>query len=243
MASVSTSVTGIVISTVRYGDNGVVANVLTRDDGRRAYMASATGGKSGKGGRMAMLMPLSLIEFVASGIKRTAMPRMSQTRFRRPLGKIPFDPTRRAVAMFVAELLTRAVPEEVPDPVLFDFVDASISILDDDIDGTYNFHLWFMMHLADHLGIGPERNTTGSNIFDMEAGLWADRLPPHPFSVCGREAELWESLGETDVTDLASITMTRSERQHMIDLMSQYYKIHLPGFGQLKSQTILAMLN
>ncbi len=243
MATVSTPVAGIVLSTVRYGDNGVVANVLTRDEGRRAYMAAASGGKSGKGGRMAMLMPLSLIDFVASGVKRTAMPRMSQTRFRRPFGKIPFDPTRRAVAMFLAELLLRSVPEDVPDPLLFDFVDASISILDDDIDGAYNFHLWFMMHLADHLGIGPERNTIGSRIFDMEAGLWAERLPPHPFTVCGREAEIWEALGKTEVTELAEITMTRAERQRMIDLMGQYYKIHIPGFGQLKSQTILSMLN
>ena len=77
----------------------------------------------------------------------------------------------------------------------------------------------------------------------MEAGTWADRLPPHPNTIRGRDAELWRALGETGVTDLAGITMSRGERQRMIDLMSQYYRMHMPGFSQLKSAAILAMLN
>lgn len=206
-------------------------------------MASTPGVKSGKGAKMAMLMPLSLIEFVATGGRNGKMARMGQTRLRMPFTRLGADPTRRAVAIFIAELLCRTIPEDVPDPVSFDFVDAAISALDDEIDGAYNFHLWFMMHLMAHLGIGPEAGTGRKEIFDMEAGTWADRLPPHPNTIRGRDAELWRALGETGVTDLAGITMSRGERQRMIDLMSQYYRMHMPGFSQLKSAAILAMLN
>ncbi len=234
---------GIVLSTVRYGDNGIVVNILTREDGRRAFMASTPKAQSGKNAKMALLMPLSLIEFSASGARSGRMARMSQARLRHPFVRVCTDPTRRAVAMFTAELLCRAMPEEVPDPASFDFIDTAISALDDEIDGAYNFHLWFMMHLTSHLGIGPEANDTRLPIFDMEAGTWADHLPPHPNTLSGREAELWDALEATGVTELADITMSRGERQRMIELMSAYYRMHLPSFGQLKSAAILAMLN
>lgn len=243
MGMTGSAISGVVLSTVRYGDNGIVVNVLTRESGRRAFMASTPGVKSGKGAKMAMLMPLSLIEFVTTGGRNGKMARMGQTRLRMPFTRLGADPTRRAVAIFIAELLCRTIPEDVPDPVSFDFVDAAISALDDEIDGAYNFHLWFMMHLMAHLGIGPEAGTGRKEIFDMEAGTWADRLPPHPNTIRGRDAELWRALGETGVTDLAGITMSRGERQRMIDLMSQYYRMHMPGFSQLKSAAILAMLN
>lgn len=229
------------LSTVRYGESGVVANVLTRGDGRRAFMASA-GGKGGKGGKMAMLMPLSLIEFVATGVKKSAMPRLSQARFRRPFVRLQTDPTRRSVAMFVAELLCRATPQDVPDPGLFDFADSAISALDDDISGAYNFHLWFMMHLTQHLGIEPEAERRGLPIFDMEAGLWTDTYPPHAHTLDGRWADLWSGLMGMEIETLADVTMTRLERREMIERLCTYYSLHLPEFGVMKSQVVLGML-
>ncbi len=233
---------GIVLSAVKYGDKGVVVNVLTRGNGRRAFMASVGGGK-GKGGGAAMLTPLSLIEFVSTGVRRTAMQRMSQTRFRRPPIRMWTDPVRRSVAMFVAELMVKSVPEEVPDDELFEFADAAIGKLDDDIGGAYNFHLWFMMQLAAYLGIGPDMGRHGAKIFDMEAGTWESAMPVHPNILTMRDADLWEELQNTGVETLESVRMTRAERQRMIEAMSQYYRLHLPGFTGLKSQSILAMLN
>lgn len=234
---------GIVLSSVKYGDNGVVVSVLTRDEGRKAFMASATSGKRGGGGRMAMLLPLSLIGFVPSGGRGGRMGRMSQTRLRHPAVRLQTDPVRRAVAMFMAELLYRSTPEEVPDPELFEFADEAVRQLDSDMEGAYNFHLWLMMHLADYLGIGPERERGACSIFDLEAGTWVASLPPHAHTVDGRMADLWERLECAEASELAAIGMNRTERQELIELMSTYYRLHLPSFGQLKSVAVLAMLN
>lgn len=234
---------GIVLTTVRYGDNGVVVNILTRDEGRRSFMASATAGKKGGGSQMALLMPLSLIGFVQTGGRGGRMGRMSQTRLRHPSVRLQTDPTRRAVAMFTAELLYRSTPEDVPDPELFDFADTAIRMLDSDMEGAYNFHLWLMMHLAAYLGIEPEAERRGRAIFDLEAGTWVGHQPPHPNTIDGRMADLWEALCQTDASGLGNIAMSRGERQSLIETMSQYYRLHLPSFGHLKSASILAMLN
>lgn len=234
---------GIVLTTVRYGDNGVVVNTLTRDEGRRSFMVSATGGRRGGGARMALLMPLSLIGFVQTGGRGGRMGRMSQTRLRHSHVRLQTDPTRRAVAMFVAELLYRSTPEDVPDPELFDFADSAIKALDGEMEGAYNFHLWMMMRLTDYLGIAPEAERGGRAIFDLEAGTWVGIQPPHPNTIDGRMADLWERLRNAEINELGDIAMSRTERQALIEAMSQYYRLHLPSFGNLKSASILAMLN
>ena len=54
---------GVVLSTVRYGDDAVIVSALTRDAGRRAYMAALGASRR----RAGLLAPLSVVEFVAAG--------------------------------------------------------------------------------------------------------------------------------------------------------------------------------
>lgn len=230
---------GVVLSAVKYGESGIVVNVLTRSEGRRGFMASAG---RGRGRVSSMLLPLSVIEFVTTGRKPSQMRRMSDVHLCHPFKSIPFSPLRRAEAFFIAELLCHAVPDDVPDPDLFDFVSGAVAALDDGMDGDYNFHLFFMMRLADYLGFGPDINREGMPIFDMAAGTWVGAYPPHPDVVTGRMADLWHWASSVETSGLAGMPMSRVERQELITLMTKYYRLHQPGFRDLSSQQILAQL-
>lgn len=135
---------GVVLSAVKYGESGIVVNVLTRSEGRRASWRRQDEGEDAP---PSMLLPLSVIEFVATGRKPSQMLRMSDVHLSHPFKSIPFSPLRRAEAFFIAELLCHAVPDDVPDPDLFDFVSGAVAALDDGMEGDYNFHLFFMMRL------------------------------------------------------------------------------------------------
>lgn len=230
---------GLVLSTVKYGEGGLVVNIFTRNEGRRCYMASANRrkGKSQPG-----LMPLTMVEFVGKSRRSSQMGRMSDVRLSRPFGTIPFNIIRRSEAFFIAELMSRAIPPDVPDPDLFDFAREAIATLDDGMEGDYNFHLYFMMRMAEYLGFGVDTDRGGRMIFDMIAGTWADSLPPHPDVVVGRMADLWHWAATTEPDRLTEMEMSRAERQELIRQMTRYYKIHQPGFGDMTSQEILVQL-
>lgn len=229
---------GVILSTVKYGDNAVIVNALTLESGRRGYMAALGAGRR----RAGLLAPLSVVEFVATGRRRGQMQRMTELRAAPPLTRIPFDPTLRAVAFFMDELLCRTVPDEVPDQDLYGFVRGAVLALDAGIGGAYNFHLFFMMRLAGMLGFAPEAERGAMPIFDMEAGTWTAAAPPHPDTVTGRMADLWDAMATAAPDELAGVAMSREERQELITLMTRYYKLHLPGFTDLKSQAVLAQL-
>ncbi len=233
---------GIVLSTVRYGETQKVVNILTRENGRMAYMVSGNGKRSA--GRAAMLMPLSGLDFIASGSgKRAGMKRISEMYLRRPLNAVLTDPIRRSEAFFMAELLCHALPENVPDETLYDYVEQSIVVLERGPNGLCNFHLYFMMHLMDYIGIAPDHERSGQSTFDMAEGRWSSQSTTHPHVLTGQNAELWHNLALTTFDGLAQLSLNRNERQELIGMMSDYYRLHQPGFGTLHSQEILAMLN
>lgn len=232
---------GVVLSTVRYGDSNLVVNILTAD-GRRAFMVGAGHGTR-RSTPAAVTMPLSLVEFVAGRSRKGGMPRMSGLQFAHPCCAIPFDPVRRAEALFIAELITHAVPADVPDPELFDFVWHSVLRLDEGMPGLPSFHLLFMMQLSQYLGFGHELKTEGCNIFDMEAGQWVAHLPTHPYVLTDRAAQVWHIIESADEHNLSQMGLSRQEKCQAIDAMSTYFRLHTPGFGSLQSHLILAQLS
>lgn len=239
--ALTSKIEGVVLSTVRYGDSNIVVNILTPDEGRRAYIVGASSG-SRRSTPSAMLLPLSLVEFVASSRRKGSMARMSAVRLRAPFRAIPFDPVLRAEALFMAELVAKAVPQEVPDRLLYDFVVNSVEALDAGIPGVASFHLLFMMRLADYLGFGPEPKADGCDVFDLEAGVWCSAIPTHPYSLTGRAAEVWDAISSASVESLASLRISRVEKREAIDTMATYFRLHTPNFGQLQSHIVLAQL-
>ena len=77
------------------------------------------------------------------------------------------DAVKLPVALFVVELLTTVARHEHENRQLFEFVDASIDVLELDGEHTANFHLVFMTMLTRLVGIAPDEET-------YAAGSWLD---------------------------------------------------------------------
>ena len=230
---------GIVLSSVRYGESSRIVNVLTRDEGKAGFMLRQNGKhKSGSG----MLLPLSGVEFIASGGRKGGMRAMKDLSLRHTPASFGSDPVRRSEAFFIAELLCHTLPDGIGDELLYEYVENSILTLEQGIDGIANFHLYFMMHLTDYIGIAPSVERDEHTHFDLLSGEWTDGFGNMSNSISGEEAELWYDLENVALDELNSLNLNRNSRQQLIDLMQRYYSLHHPGFTLLKSQDILAML-
>ena len=233
---------GIVLSSVKYGDSSLVVNVLTRDDGRRAFIVPAR--RSSRHVNVAaMLMPLSQIEFEPLLRRKNAMPRLAEPHLAFPYTSIHSDNVKRQVCFFIAELLVKSIPDDVPDPLLFDFVAQSLQAFDVNLPAPYNFHIFFMLNLSDFLGFGPDRQRTACSVFDLQAGVWTSSLPFHQHLLSGRMADLWHAFASADPLALDQISLSRQERHDLIDALQDFYALHHPGFRQLQCPDFLASLS
>lgn len=138
----------IVLSLTKYSDTGNIVHLYTAEQGRMQY---AVYGNKYKG----LLRPLSIVEFTSN--KRQNAPQQMGTITSAALAYTPqllaVDIQRQCVAMFIAEILSSTLRHPMSDKPLFEWLCEIIKHLDTDSDIS-NLHLYFLIHYANHLGIG-----------------------------------------------------------------------------------------
>jgi DNA repair protein RecO (recombination protein O) len=232
---------GVVLHTVKYGESGAVAYVLTDVGGRRSYMVQGVRSKHGHGNKGALLQPMFLIEFEGLENRRTDMHGFRDLRAAVPLRSVPFDVRKSTVSLFAAELLYRLVREVEANSPLFDFVWDAVCRLDEmeDAAGVANFHLWFMVGLARHLGFFPGNEWFEGSWFDVREGLFARWEPWHGNCFSRDNAALLGRLMTASADDLPSLSLNRADRVGFLNAMLTYFGYHLDAVRDIRSVDIL----
>jgi DNA repair protein RecO (recombination protein O) len=141
----------------------------------------------------------------------------------------------------MTELLYRSIPGEMADTGLFTYIAKSLEKLDSDEPFLKLFPLTFSLGLTAYLGFNPRNNYSEKEIiFDMQEGVFIPSLPVHhhflaePFS-----GYLAATLsGDEMKTDLISYP----DRRLLLDKVMEYFRLHLGGFGEMKSIQVLGVV-
>lgn len=230
---------GIVLHTVKYGENALIAYVLTDRFGRQNYLIRGIRSTKGKGSKAALFQPMFLLEFEGSENPRSQLHGMKEIRLSVPLQTVPFDVRKSTIALFMAETLYRLVRETEPNQPLFEFVRDSVLNLDTLERGTANFHLWFLVRLSAYLGFQPGNEYTDGDWFDICEGCFTPALPSHRMAVSQPNARLLDRLMNTSAQHLASIELPRQQRADFMNSLLTYFGYHLDAVHHIRSLGIL----
>lgn len=231
---------GIVLRTVKYGDASLIVDVFTESRGRQSFMTSTTRAKRSVRS-VSFWQPLSMVEFSAE-LRPNAgkLPRPADVHAYYNYTDLPFSPVKSSLALFLAEFLSAALREEKENPLLFKYVESSLQWLDmvDSPASMANFHVAFLMHLSRFIGIYP--NLEGPDrFFDLLAGSYCDRQPPHAHFLRDAEARALPTLFRMDYPTMHLFRLSRQERQRILHVLNEYYRLHIPNFPELKSLEVL----
>ncbi len=238
---------GIVLRTVKYGDNGLIVDMFTEQYGRRSFATTQVKGRRGSTGNV-FWRPLAMLEFEAD-IRNGAnkLPRPKDVRIYRTNTELTFQPVKSALAMFLTEFLCHALRTESEDRTLYAYLEASFRWLDAAEAHYANFHLVFLMRLSRFLGVFPNlepfdttpvphRNTY---YFDLAAGCFCKSQPLHPHFLPPGDAQVLPVLFRMNYDTMHVFRMSRQDRWRILEVLNDYYRLHLPGFPELKSIEIL----
>lgn len=229
---------GIVLSTVKYGEKGLIVHLLTSAYGRQSYMVQGLGSRGGRG-KQALFQPMFALEFEGVRSSRMQMHRFADVHSGLVLQSIPFDVRKSTIAMFMAEVLHRLVKESEANERLFDFVWGSVEALDAMQEGVANFHLWFFAHLCRLLGFSPGNEYSEGCWFDIAEGLFCPEQPLTEFRLTPDNALLLRDMLECDVRYLAEIGLNRRQRVDFLSSLVAYYGYHLDTVASIRSIDIL----
>lgn len=230
---------GIVLHTLKYNDDALIAHVLTATSGTVTFMVRIAHSRR-KSPVHTLFQPLALLDICWEEHPRSSMQRPKSATVAAPLMNIPYDMHKRGITMYLAEFLHHALHAEPASETLFDYIYHSILWLDAAQRGIANFHLIFLLRLTRFLGLFPEvAEVRPGMYFDLENCAFCLLPPQHPHYLQPDEAARLPVLLRLRYESMHLVPMTSTERNRFLDLIGDYYRLHCPGFPHLKSLDVL----
>jgi len=221
---------GIVISYIKYRETSIIVRIFTRDLGLKTYLVNGVRREKSKL-KMAFYQPLSLLELVVYDREGASMNRISETKLAYAFQRIPFDFYRSGVAMFMGEVIGKAIYDNYQNEKLFDFVQDSVIYLDEEHANLSVYPLAFLLRLSTFLGFAPA--SAGEFFEQMQQGIGH-------FAVDEEEKYHLDQLLLSPFD--SPLRIPKGIRKRLLDDLLLFYKLHLDTFSEVKSHKVLSQI-
>lgn len=243
---------GIVLRTVKYGENGYIVDLFTDSRGRMSFDVKRTTSHqvASRSSRVnpSILMPLSLIAFESSIHGQMRLPSAKGIQPYHTFSTLHFNPVKASIVMFLSECLSNLLKEEAANPLLYQYIEDSLKWFDYAETGYANFHLVFMMRLTRFVGVFP--NVDKSHLlrphqthtllyYDLMNSEYLGIQPQHQHYLKPDEARTIPYLLYMDYENMHLYRMNRRQRHRCLEVIIEYYMLHLTGFRAPKSLEVL----
>jgi len=230
---------GIILQTVNYSETSLIVKMYTRHFGLQSYMIKGTRSKNSKH-KASLFQPLALVDMVVSNAHKNTLQRVSELSIAHPYSNLPYDIIKSSIALFLNEVLYKALHEGNPDEDLFDFIENSLLILDLKQENCSNFHIYFMIQLSRYLGFYPQGSFADRTpIFDLREGCFVRNFPVHSFYLGSGHSALLNDFINTNYELIHTIVLDKAERKQLLNALILFYQLHIDTFKEIKSQEVL----
>lgn len=230
----------VVLHLLKYSETSVIVTLYTEAFGRQSYIINGIRSPKSKQ-KAGLLQPLFLLEIEAYHKAGREIQRIKEMRIEHIYTSLPFDIYKSTVSIFLAEVINKIIHNEEPDQPMFSFIRNSLTELDSLKNGTANFHLWFLLHLLGYLGIKPENNYSETHQwFDLKNGHFLISKPLYPGSPNPDDSKKISQILKLEKTvQLNTLTFSRQQRLHLLEIIMEYYAVHFDSIGKINSLSVL----
>ncbi len=209
----------IVLHSLRYADAKVIVTLFTESRGAQSFMVRVPRSRRSVMQNV-LLSPLSLLEIDFDYEENRRMQRLVDVRVSEPYQSLPYNPMKQTIALFLSEFLYYGLREEQVNPELFAYLEHSLLWLDNRTKDYANFPVTFLIRLSRFLGIWPDME-------EAQAALRGDEVPLVPL------------LLRMDFATMHLFRFSREQRARVMQVINDYYRLHVPHFPELRSMAIL----
>ncbi len=231
---------GIVLRTFKHTDNSVIAKVYTDQFGLQSLLIKV--GKTARSkNKASMLQPLSCLELSIYFKEKNNLQSVREFTNHVVFTSIPFDTLKSSIALFMAEMMYRCIKEEEQNLDLYNFFISQIKQLDltEDRLDVNNFHLKFLVNFSRYLGFYPGNNHFQSAVFDLSEGVFIQHGHINEYRLERELSEALQRVLESSAINAPAPKISAVERRLLLKALIDYYTLHLPGMGPVKSREVL----
>jgi DNA repair protein RecO (recombination protein O) len=232
---------GIVLRAIKYGDTSLICSIFTEVYGVQSYMMQGVRSTKAQN-RAGLLQPATLLDMVVYHKPQVNLHRAKEYHPAYIYQSLQEHVVKNSVALFSAELLLRLLPEQAPQPELFELCFEYFSALDKmDTAVVGNFPLYFIIQCSHILGyniIGSYSTTTPH--LNLHEGGFTSHLPVERPFVSDEDAVLLSALIKAENIEAASaIEMNGAARFRLLDWYIAFMHRHTQHMGEIRSLQVL----
>ena len=228
---------GIVLKNTNYSESSVVVQIFTEKFGIQSYLINGVRKPKAKL-KNNILQPLHLLDLVVYHKQTGEIQRVSEARQFPVFQTIPYDIVKSSIALFLNEVIYKCIKHQGPDENLFEFIFRSVELLDSSHQNLGIFHLHFLLRLTGNLGFYPEIRSE-SPFFDLKEGCFVNYIPAHPLFLQAPYTGYLQILLRSTYADAVEISIPAAQRKFLLERVLEYYRLHIEGFGEVRSHQIL----
>jgi len=227
---------GLVLQSIKYADKKSIIKFFTKQHGVVTCLARISKSNSSKLKPSALMnMNLVEMEFILKQNKEIQV--LTEVNCLHIYTSIHKDIHKLSILQFINEVLTKTIKEQDAQAELFDFVWYSLVQLDEMNEPVANFHHYFLIELLQFFGFEPTNNYDSENkYFDCREGRFCGVEFPGPIGLNEYNSEL---LHRSLSSNLLHLKLSNAQRTDLLDSILTYYRIHIPGFNELKCLDVL----
>ena len=229
----------IVLRSIKYNDDTLIVHLLTAEMGCLGMSVKVSRSRR-TAVRHTLFQPLAVLDVAWDHRPKASLQRPKYAAVALPLVSLPYDPYKSAIALFLAEFLYYALRSEPYSRSVYDYIVHSVAWLDTCTHSFSNFHLVFLLRLARFLGFMPNVEDFAAGAwFDMRSATFVDQQPLHSEYLQPADAALVPKLLRMRYETMHVFRFSGGERSRLLEQINLFYSLHLPGFPELKSLSVL----
>jgi DNA repair protein RecO (recombination protein O) len=233
---------GIVLRSVKFRESSIVTTIYTAAFGIQSYLVN--GVYSAKKGRSdgARFQPGALLDLVVYHNAQKRLQRIREAAWSVVYSSLLSDVVKNCAALYITELLHKSIRQPEPNAELYAFLRDNLLSLDESGAAvTANIPLYVTIHLPRFLGFGISGSTASEERWlDLQEGSYVDKVPPHPHFISGEQAQLTARLlAARNPRELEGLVISKALKRELYNRYQEYYLLHVPEFGRVKSLEVL----
>lgn len=231
----------IVLSSIPYSESSIICKLYTEEFGLKSYIVRSAKKKNSPT-PTSHFQSLNIIEFEAYNSVKSKLETIKTSSLILENQNLNFSIIKNALTFFVAEIIHLSLKEANPNKELFDYLFNQIHLLKNSKDEDLaEFHLYFMIEFAEHLGLAPMDNYSEYEVFfDPIAGKFTNKADAQNFNK-QTSFTLHKFISQKEITN-EKICKNKIERNIILEALIIFYSIHITNHSQIKSHKILTTI-
>ena len=225
----------IVLQAIKHGDKKFILKIYTRSHGM-ITVATHVGTTGTSKIRSSAILPLSLMDVELIVKQNKEVHQLTEASCYYVSTGISNSITKLSIAQFLNEILIKTLKEQSANAHLYEFIETCLKFLND-TDECINLHLYFLSEFTKYLGFEPQNNfSPQSPYFDCREGRFSPVGLTMPLGLNKDDSFLFSEF--LKINSLKT-NISNAQRQILLEVLLAYYRLHVPGFNEVKSLEVL----